>query len=587
MQLPSSFFLQLLEVGTISVLRAEEEATVHSEVRRLMDAASPADLREANRRFQQVTAYLQHQTELSTGMAKSTLRRWVARFRNAEANWGCGYVGLLPQTASRGNRTPKAPQASRELLDTFIAEHFETPRQAPASSVYRAYQRACQERNVILLSTRTFYTRIKQRHSPEQIEKRKGARVAYQETSWVWEMEYATPRHGTRPFEVVHIDHTPLDIELRCSSTGKQLGRPWATFMTDAYSRRLLAVYLTFDAPSYRSVMMVLRISVQRFGRFPQMLVIDGGREFNNVYFDTLLACYHCTKKTRPSSKPRYGSVIERLFDPTNTEFIFNLLGNTQAAKQRRMLTRAVDPKEQAVWTLGDLYTYLVEWAYQVYDQSEHSGIGQSPREAYLWGMKHGGEREHRRIPYDEAFVRDTCPSTRKESAKVQPGSGIKVNHVYYWNNDFRNPEVVKTSVPVRYDPFDIGVAYAYVQGHWIVCRSLYHSVLEGHTEKELLIVTQEIRRRAKRDQTRATVSAARLAAFIADAHAHEEVLMQRLRDLEGKKVLEIIARMSPASPHPATPATLPSEPLPLLSNLAVHLAPVDLTKLPVLGDYR
>src|SRR2546427_9506669 len=47
--------------------------------------------------------------------------------------------------------------------------------------------------------------------------------------------------------------------------------------------------------------------------------------------------------------------------------------------------------------SLGDLYTYLVEWAYQVYDQSEHRGIGQSPREAFLWGMKHGGEREHRR----------------------------------------------------------------------------------------------------------------------------------------------------------------------------------------------
>ena len=126
-----------------------------------------------------------------------------------------------------------------------------------------------------------------------------------------------------------------------------------------------------------------------------------------------------------------------------------------------------------------------------------------------------------------------------------------------------------------------------YVQGYWIVCRSPYHSVLEGHTEKELLIATQELRRRARRDQTRASVSAARLAAFIADAHAHEEVLMQRLRDLEGKKVLEIIARLAPVSPYPATPATLPSESPSLPGDLAARLAPVDLTKLPILGDYR
>src|SRR6266705_1903851 len=78
------------------------------------------------------------------------------------------------------------------------------------------------------------------------------------------------------------------------------------------------------------------------------------------AYFDTLLARYHGTRKTRPVAKPRYGSVIERLFDTTNKEFIFNLLGNTQAAKQRRQLTKAVDPKELAVWTLGDLYTYLM-----------------------------------------------------------------------------------------------------------------------------------------------------------------------------------------------------------------------------------
>jgi putative transposase len=107
--------------------------------------------------------------------------------------------------------------------------------------------------------------------------------------------------------------------------------------------------------------MMGLRICVQRFGRFPQALVVDGGKEFHSIYFDTLLARYHCTKKTRPGAKPRFGSVIERLFGTTNTEFIFNLLGNTQASKQPRLLTRAIAPQRQAVWTLADLNNYLRE----------------------------------------------------------------------------------------------------------------------------------------------------------------------------------------------------------------------------------
>jgi putative transposase len=69
--------------------------------------------------------------------------------------------------------------------------------------------------------------------------------------------------------------------------------------------------------------MMALRICVQRFGRFPQAVVVDGGKEFHSVYFDTLLARYHCIKKTRPGAKPRFGSVIERLFGTTNTELVF------------------------------------------------------------------------------------------------------------------------------------------------------------------------------------------------------------------------------------------------------------------------
>ena len=46
------------------------------------------------------------------------------------------------------------------------------------------------------------------------------------------------------------LDHTQLDIEL-VSSVGTALGRPWLTFLIDAYARRVLACYVTFDPPSW------------------------------------------------------------------------------------------------------------------------------------------------------------------------------------------------------------------------------------------------------------------------------------------------------------------------------------------------
>jgi hypothetical protein len=127
--------------------------------------------------------------------------------------------------------------------------------------------------------------------------------------------------------------------------------------------------------------MMTLRECVWRYGRFPQTLVVDGGPDFRSVYFEALLAYYSCTKASRPWAKPRYGSVCERLFGTANTQFVYNLTGNTQITKQVRHVTKSVDPKHQAVWTLGDLYGYLAQSAYEVYDQEIHPALVLSQRE--------------------------------------------------------------------------------------------------------------------------------------------------------------------------------------------------------------
>ena len=78
------------------------------------------------------------------------------------------------------------------------------------------------------------------------------------------------------------------------------------------------------------------------------------------------------------AEQPRAGSLIERLFGTTTTELLNQLRGNTQAAKHVRLLTRAVDPREQAVWTLADFSAIFSEWAYEVYDQMEQDAMVQT-----------------------------------------------------------------------------------------------------------------------------------------------------------------------------------------------------------------
>jgi transposase InsO family protein len=423
-------------------------------------------------------------------------------------------------------------------MKEVIKTEYETKKQKNRYACWISLQRACDQEGVPTPSYMTFCTAVHKRAGCGQASKRQGHRAAYAQEPFYFELELKTPRHGDRPFEICHIDHTELDIELVCSHTGQNLGCPWYTILTDAFSRRLLAIFLTFDPPSYRSCMMVLRECVRRHGRFPQSLVVDGGKEFESVYFDTLLARFECTKKTRPPAKARFGSVCERLFGTSNTRLIYNLAGNTQIMKNIRQVTKSVDPKRHAEWTLAELYGCLCQWAYEVYDTISHPALGQSPREAFAAGLARSGTRPHRAVAYDEEFRLWTLPTTARGQARVVPGKGAKINHVFYWAAALRDPEAEGMPVPVRYDPYDAGVAYVYVRNRWVQCVSEHYSALRGKSERELMLATAELRRRAQQHAGQFTVTAKKLADFLASAEGEHVLRVQRAKDREAKGVL-------------------------------------------------
>jgi transposase InsO family protein len=419
-------------------------------------------------------------------------------------------------------------------MQECIEQDYETLTQKTKYASWIKLKLNCEAKAIPAPSYKTFCISVNQRPALEQTLKRKGRRASYQMEPFYWDLDLKTPRHGDRPFELVHIDHTELDVECVASS-GPVLGRPWLTLLTDAYSRRILAFYLTFDPPSYRSCMMILRECVRRFGRFPQILVMDGGREFDSTYFETLLARYECTKKTRPPAKARFGSTCERLFGVVNTQFIHNLKGNTQITRNVRQVTKAVNPKGLATWPLPELHATLSEYLYEVYDSLNHPALGQSPREAFELGLAQGGARVHRLVVYNEEFRILTLPTTSKGTAKVMRSAGVKINHIYYWCEAFRQCE--GEVVPVRYDPFDAGMAYAFVEKQWLQCNSDCYGTLKGRSEREIMLATEELRQRRRKHSANFTVTARRLAEFLESVEAEEILLTQRLRDRESRMI--------------------------------------------------
>lgn len=501
----------------------------------LLPQMGPAEIAEANRRLKLIRAYRAREPLADTVPAR-TVRHWLQRYRQAEALHGDGYLGLLPRFHDCGNRNSKLPEKTRALMSEIIGTDYETTKQKRKFHSYGMLIRACESEGVAAPSYKTFSAAINRRLQADLVFERRGRRAAYQLAPPYLELHLTTPRHGDRPFHICHADHTELDVEIVCSSTGRNLGRPWWTILTDAFSRRLLAFFLSFDPPSYRACMMVSRECVRRHGRLPQILVVDGGKEFESVYFETLLARYECTKKTRPPAKPRFGSICERLFG-TSTQLIYSLAGNTQITRNVRQVTTSVDPKNHAVWTLEFLYSRLCEWAYELYDTTMHPALGQSPRDCFTLGLQHSGNRPHRQLQYDDEFRMMTLPTTAKGTALVYCGKGVKINHLHYWSTVFRDSAVEGTQVPVRYDPYDAGTAYAYVGNRWVSCHSEHFASFRGRSEREMMIAAAELRKRSQDHSREFQLTARKLADFVASVEAEESLLIQRLQDAAARRI--------------------------------------------------
>jgi putative transposase len=408
---------------------------------------------------------------------------------------------------------------------------------------YGEYLKRCEEEALKPVSQWTFYLESK-RHKTlyEQTLAREGARAAYPFKDYTRESKKTVNRHGNYAWALAHIDHTELDLVLCDSRTGQVLGKCWLTLLILASPRRIASFYLTFDPPSYRSCMMALRLCVQRYGRLPSCLIVDGGPEFASVYFEQLLALYRVRKQQRPASEPRFGSPQERLFGSLDTELLYHLLGNTQATRQSRQVTRATDPRRQACWTLPKLAQQVQQWADEEYETRRHPSLGMTPRQAYDLSIEQDGERRHKEILYADRFLKATFPSTRKGTAKVIAGVGVTINHLEYWCEAMRDPTVENTQVKVRYDPFDVSVGYAYIDGRWRKCDCPYNA-FANCSERELQLLTEEFRKRnqVSAGRTEREVTQKQLAVFRRDNREIEAISRQQRHDRETRAALVVL----------------------------------------------
>jgi hypothetical protein len=99
------------------------------------------------------------------------------------------------------------------------------------------------------------------------------------------------------------------------------------------------------------------------------------------------------------------------------------------------------------------------------------------------------------------------------------------------------NPTWEAKQVAVRYDPFDVGTAYGFVDRQWVECHSEYYAILHGHSEREVRMASEELRKRRQNHSGQFAITARKLAEFLESVELQEEILVQRLSDLEARSL--------------------------------------------------
>ena len=545
---PVQQFEQLFAQGHLRAtdVSAAEEIGKQSEA--LVAGASPKEVAAANRAYQLVQE-ADRTGRLPKGTSRRTLGRYRHWMREGQLRYGSAFLGLFRRRGRRPGTRSLDP-AQQALVDHVVRNFAEDRKVGRVQAASNRLAALCDEVDVTPPSRETVRRELKARGTAKLVRAREGARAGYQLQGPLALGADGLPADPDRVFELAHIDHTKLDIELVSRTTLTSLeGRPWVTLMIDARSRLPLGFALSFNDPSRVSLAEVLFDAVSRFHRVPKLVCVDQGAEFNSIDFEAALGHLEMGKQERPATKPRFGAVIERMFGITNTEFVHELQGNTKLLRRVRTLSSSHHPSREAVWTLTLLYEALEKWFFEVYPGLRHGSLGASPREVFEQDRFRSGECAARYVRADSALRVLLAVTPDGGTRKVDPVRGIPIDHLRYWHEDFARGDVGGSSVRVKVDPLDCAVAFAWVRGRWVTCSLADGGAdLGGRSRKQVALAVKELREQHRAGAQARDVNALALGRFLREVDAKGQLAQQMRRDAEARAVS---SPESPSSPAP------------------------------------
>lgn len=369
---------------------------------------------------------------------------------------------LLPDTVGRkrGSRSLSTEQEqiiTREI-DTFYLR-LERP---PLAALHRQIWQACRQSGVTPPSYRAVQVRVEAIDLAERVARREGVKAAQQQFAPVQPGPVAEA-----PFDLVQIDHTPVDVLIVDDVERRPIGRPWLTLAIDVATRVVAGFCIALERPSSLAVALTIShvcLPKNDFLRqrqieadwpvagLPRRLHLDNAKEFHGQALTRGCREYGIELSYRPPHQPHFGGHIERLIGTMMGE-VHLLPGTTFSSVADR---RDYDSAKTSAMTLEEFETWFTWQVVGVYHQTVHASLDLPPLAA--WKMKSltrpGGIRT---VPNPEKFYLDFLPVQRRKVRR----DGLRLFHLQYCDSALL-PLLGRSDrkYPIRYDPRDLSKVY-------------------------------------------------------------------------------------------------------------------------------
>lgn len=331
------------------------------------------------------------QAEQKLSIGRTVLNDLLRRYREWQS-----WEALVPGVSGRRKGDTRLEDEVEEILAKAIDEDYK----GPGASVVAVLNRVRWECNAISKSPPSAST-VERRCAQSSMRKA----VANNQGPVAARDKFDSFPFGTvtqRALELGQADNSPLDCQAVDPDTGKVLGRPNLTIISDDHTESYLGFWLSYAAPSRNTLANAFFMALQpkdellaefalsarfkwiQYGKLSRLRT-DGGGDLNAKTVLATLAKNDIRHERR--MRPQSGGKVERKIGVVNRYFIQTLNG---AIASSRKIARGENPEKLAEYSIKDLFILIITQICILHERAGDDGLTPNQRWMRDFGEKDG-----------------------------------------------------------------------------------------------------------------------------------------------------------------------------------------------------